>query len=39
MTFLDRPIAATLLIAAALLMLTPAAKQLWKRYRSYYSGN
>ncbi len=33
MTFVDRPIAAALLMAAGLLMLTPAAKQLWKRYR------
>jgi putative tricarboxylic transport membrane protein len=34
MTFIDRPIAAALLIAAGLLMLTPAAKQVWKRYRA-----
>jgi putative tricarboxylic transport membrane protein len=34
MTFLDRPIAATLLVGAGLLMLTPGAKHLWKRYQS-----
>ena len=33
MTFVDRPIAAMLLLAAALLMLTPAAKEMWRRYR------
>ena len=39
MTFFDRPIAATLLIAAGLLMLTPAAKKLWKRYLSSLQGS
>jgi len=39
MTFFDRPISAGLLIAAGLLMLTPAAKKLWKRYLSSLQGN
>jgi len=33
MIFLDRPIAAALLTAAALLIFSPAAKLMWKRYR------
>jgi len=39
MTFVDRPIAASLLIAAGLLMLTPAVKELWKRYLSSSQGS
>jgi len=34
LTFLNRPISASLLVAAGFLMLTPAAKQIWKKYRS-----
>ena len=34
LTFLNRPISASLLLAAGLLMLTPAAKQICKKYRS-----
>ena len=34
LTFLNRPISASLLVAAGLLMLTPAAKQICKKYRS-----
>jgi putative tricarboxylic transport membrane protein len=33
MTFLNRPISAALLLAAALLMLTPLAKQIWKKQK------
>ncbi len=38
MTFLHRPISATLLAAAALLMLTPLAKQMWKNRRFMQGG-
>jgi putative tricarboxylic transport membrane protein len=34
LTFVNRPISASLLAAAAFLILTPAAKQIWKKYRS-----
>jgi putative tricarboxylic transport membrane protein len=33
MTFLNRPISAALLLAAGLLMLTPVAKQIWKKQK------
>ena len=33
MTFLNRPISASLLLAAGLLMLTPLAKSLWKKQK------
>ena len=33
MTFLSRPISAALLVVAGLLMLTPVARQIWKRRR------
>jgi putative tricarboxylic transport membrane protein len=35
LTFLNRPISASLLVAASFLMLTPVAKQIWKKYRSF----
>lgn len=35
LTFVSRPISASLLAAAGCLMLTPAAKQIWKKYRSF----
>ncbi len=38
LTFVNRPISASLLAAAAFLMLTPAAKQMWKKYRSLQGG-
>ncbi len=38
LTFVNRPISASLLAAAAFLMLTPAVKQLWRRYRSQQGG-
>ena len=38
LTFLNRPISASLLVAASFLMLTPAAKQIWKKYRSLHGG-
>jgi putative tricarboxylic transport membrane protein len=33
MTFLNRPISAALLFTAGLLMLTPMAKQIWKKQK------
>jgi putative tricarboxylic transport membrane protein len=38
LTFLTRPISASLLVAASFLILTPAAKQIWKKYRSLQGG-
>ena len=38
LTFVNRPISAFLLAAAAFLMLTPAAKQIWKKCRSLQGG-
>jgi putative tricarboxylic transport membrane protein len=38
LTFLNRPISASLLAAASFLMLTPAAKRIWKKYRSLQGG-
>lgn len=38
MTFLQRPISATLLTVAVLLMLTPLLKGLWKKSRSGHNG-
>ena len=38
LTFVNRPISASLLAAAAFLMLTPAVKQMWKKYRLRQSG-
>jgi putative tricarboxylic transport membrane protein len=38
MTFLNRPIAAALLVTAGLLMLTPVAKGIWKKYLSVQGG-
>jgi TctA family transporter len=35
LTFVNRPISASLLVAASFLMLTPVAKQIWKKYRSF----
>ncbi|MEI7673490.1 MAG: tripartite tricarboxylate transporter permease, partial [Deltaproteobacteria bacterium] len=32
-TFINRPISATLLVAAAFLILTPAVKHIWGKYR------
>ena len=38
MTFLERPISASLLVVAALLMLTPLVKELWKK-RQFRQGD
>jgi putative tricarboxylic transport membrane protein len=38
MTFLRRPISATLLVAAGLIMLTPLVKQIWKKRRFSLQG-
>jgi putative tricarboxylic transport membrane protein len=38
LTFVNRPISASLLAAAAFLILMPAAKQTWKKYRSMLGG-